>query len=562
MASIFVAWALSNAFVLIASLTATWIEYVSSEVPKPYLDEFFHVPQAQKYCEGDYSWDPKITTPPGLYLVSKLFKPLLGCETRSLRIQNAVALCAVLPMSYLILWMLRFRDNPRESSPQRKDTSRIGSSAGHPSAFADIHSAINIALFPPLFFFSGLYYTDVMSTLTVLFAYTVHLASPRTSFSPVHGVSVVFSSITALFFRQTNIFWVAVFPAGLAVVNTLKGDKPSGTSNSRDIAGVLRESWETGTVFDPPAQDAEIQDVFIFLLSIVVAALSRPLLVLKVAFPYAIILVIFAGFVAWNGSVVLGDKSAHTATIHLPQMLYIWPYLAFFSFPLLLGPLLRPIVPLLPKPVLDLCDKVLNTSTYGLPSLLASSMFIIWAMLSVHFNTIIHPYTLADNRHYVFYIFKLLRLYPALKYLAVPVYFVCAWAIVNALATLARAVPTENKDSPKDKNETDSTVLRTNTEPCRVSFVVIWLAATALSVITAPLVEPRYFIIPWVIWRLHVTRNVAPESSSSVGKWTLNIGMLLETIWLLVINLVVSYVFLYRTFTWANEPGNLQRFIW
>lgn len=30
-------------------------------------DEFFHVPQAQKYCRRDYSWDPKITTPPGLY---------------------------------------------------------------------------------------------------------------------------------------------------------------------------------------------------------------------------------------------------------------------------------------------------------------------------------------------------------------------------------------------------------------------------------------------------------------------------------------------------------------
>ena len=32
-----------------------------------YEDEYFHVPQAQKYCKGDYSWDPKITTPPGLY---------------------------------------------------------------------------------------------------------------------------------------------------------------------------------------------------------------------------------------------------------------------------------------------------------------------------------------------------------------------------------------------------------------------------------------------------------------------------------------------------------------
>lgn len=309
--------------------------------------------------------------------------------------------------------------------------------------------------------------------------------------------------------------------------------------------------------------------------------MSKPVLVLKTALPYAFILILFAGFVAWNGSVVLGkhsrrtpsvieltsagDKSAHTATINLPQMLYIWPYFAFFSFPLLVGPLLRPVVPLLPKPVLVLCDKVSATSAYGLPSLLASSMFMTWAMLAVHFNTIIHPYTLADNRHYVFYVFKLFRLYPALKYLAVPVYFVCAWSVVSALATLTGAAPTGNKGASKDQRKTDSAQALANVQPCRVSFVVIWLAATTLSVITAPLVEPRYFIIPWVIWRLHVTRSVAPgtEAPSSSGwKWPLDIRMVLETIWLVIVNLVVSYVFLYRTFIWPNEPGNLQRFIW
>ena len=32
-------------------------------------DEIFHVPQAQKYCNGNFrSWDPMITTPPGLYV--------------------------------------------------------------------------------------------------------------------------------------------------------------------------------------------------------------------------------------------------------------------------------------------------------------------------------------------------------------------------------------------------------------------------------------------------------------------------------------------------------------
>lgn len=162
-------------------------------------------------------------------------------------------------MSYLILRMLRFRDNPGRSSRQGKTVSEKDSSAGYSASFADAHSALNISLFPSLFFFSGLYYTDVMSTLAVLFAYTAYLASPKTSFSPINGVSVVLSGIIALFFRQTNIFWVAVFPAGLAVVDALKADKPSSISKSRDMTQVLQESWDTGAVFDPPTQDAEIQ---------------------------------------------------------------------------------------------------------------------------------------------------------------------------------------------------------------------------------------------------------------------------------------------------------------
>ena len=34
-------------------------------------DEWFHVPQTQRYCRGDFHhWDPKITTFPGLYLLA------------------------------------------------------------------------------------------------------------------------------------------------------------------------------------------------------------------------------------------------------------------------------------------------------------------------------------------------------------------------------------------------------------------------------------------------------------------------------------------------------------
>ena len=65
-------------------LARSWLALVDHYVLEPYLvslaflsprasitnslqDEFFHVPQAQAYCEGRFShWDDKITTPPGL----------------------------------------------------------------------------------------------------------------------------------------------------------------------------------------------------------------------------------------------------------------------------------------------------------------------------------------------------------------------------------------------------------------------------------------------------------------------------------------------------------------
>ena len=35
------------------------------------MDEIFHIPQAQRYCDGNFTqWDNKITTLPGLYLFS------------------------------------------------------------------------------------------------------------------------------------------------------------------------------------------------------------------------------------------------------------------------------------------------------------------------------------------------------------------------------------------------------------------------------------------------------------------------------------------------------------
>ena len=260
---------------------------------------------------------------------------------------------------------------------------------------------------------------------------------------------------------------------------------------------------------------------------------------------------------------VIGYKSAHTATIHLPQMLYIWPYFAFFSAPLLIGPLLKPVVPLMSERHQQICDEHFLTSAYRFPSLLVSALAIFGSLLAIHFNTIIHPYTLADNRHYIFYIFKMIRLYPTIKYLAVPVYCICGWLVIQSLASPTLDSQPASKDILEEKN---GTRLPSNTvyhQPCQVSFVIIWLITTALSVVTAPLVEPRYFIIPWIIWRSHVPSNSASVPRGQLSQKTIyDVRMVLETIWLLAINALVAYTFLYRTFMWPSEPGNLQRFIW
>jgi alpha-1,2-glucosyltransferase len=45
-----------------------------------------------------------------------------------------------------------------------------------------------------------------------------------------------------------------------------------------------------------------------FLGTAVLAAVTRPLPIIRVIVPYMFILALFAGFVVWNGGVVLGEE--------------------------------------------------------------------------------------------------------------------------------------------------------------------------------------------------------------------------------------------------------------
>lgn len=657
-----------------------WQAAVALNVTEPYLDEVFHIPQAQKYSEGRWSeWDDKITTPPGLYATSILiYKWLWGdrgeCSATSLRMTNWLAL------SFLGLAAMNCR-RLIETRLSERDT---GQPRPHALSIYAIHTGLNIGLFPLLFFFSALYYTDVYSTLFVLAAFQTHLrrVDPQGK-SWWSDIWTILLGVAALSFRQTNVFWVVVFMGGLEAVHAVKSlPLPSIEQVQPRYSGPVEKfkyyvmlcSW--GYIHDPALNLVSLDDVLFFVISVAIAVLYNPIRVLKQVWPHIFVMGLFVAFVLWNGGVVLGDKSNHVATIHLAQMLYIWPLFAFFSAPLILIPILMLLFPLIRKtytkyqwgevlrsqaqskgsyvakgkaaevqPPTDQ-DKDLSKMqelyfTYGRNLNIVGCLSLVPVALGiVHLNTIIHPFTLADNRHYMFYIFRYTILRAEwVRYALAPIYVLC-WAVCwkaleGCRANYYRAqdedCPVAHQDQGRygliNRPSIDGSIAfpssqdtsrrqlagsasgRHNSDRIRntplqsphdylddsrsvstsspsLSTALLWALTTALSLVTAPLVEPRYFILPWVFWRLlmpawpahacHRPRSEADRPRKSRGPLgelfrlgrRVDVRLALETAWFLVINLVTAYMFIARPFYWRAADGTLldggrvQRFMW
>jgi alpha-1,2-glucosyltransferase len=278
--------------------------------------------------------------------------------------------------------------------------------------------------------------------------------------------------------------------------------------------------------------------------------------------------------------IITGDKSNHVATIHFPQMLYFWPYLIFFALPLAARSLLSLAVPLLPSSIIPARIREFmgnNGHDLRIPRILSVAFFVALAIMAVHFNTIIHPFTLADNRHYVFYVFRILRRHPAIKYAVIPIYITCASLAIQLLASARNPIAISKASSAKGGSLDRRNGMQPEFLFNSIGFVIVWLATTALSTVTAPLVEPRYFIIPWAIWRIHAHRPSDLRGLSTYLQRTAGISekigtgnqspgyigwLCLEAMWYLLINLATGYLFLYRGFSWPQEPGNVQRFMW
>jgi alpha-1,2-glucosyltransferase len=257
-------------FVLLSLLL--WRKQVNDVVQEPYLDEVFHVGQAQAYWKNDwFYWDPKITTPPGLYVWSYILcagllllrgspKEVGVAEFRS---TNLAAAGFILPWRIqTLLDLLRKERNTR------------------PSGAWLSHTVLNICLFPPLFFFSGLYYTDLLAVLVVIEAYIwdtkrSDASGPKKTVSGALRGHVSIQTLTflaigciALVFRQTNIFWVSVFMGGLEVVRTIRQNTKS--CERTGPLDIITNSFK-GELYDPLVAEANLFGKYIKLLSEVIA---------------------------------------------------------------------------------------------------------------------------------------------------------------------------------------------------------------------------------------------------------------------------------------------------
>lgn len=104
---------------LLLIFNTTISNLISKNVDKPYMDEIFHVTQAQTYCDGNFTeWNDKITTLPGLYLLNsipaRLAFTLFGLESKLLcrldllRLTNTVLLSVTFIIIFKLYSMLHY----------------------------------------------------------------------------------------------------------------------------------------------------------------------------------------------------------------------------------------------------------------------------------------------------------------------------------------------------------------------------------------------------------------------------------------------------------------------
>lgn len=216
---------------------------------------------------------------------------------------------------------------------------------------------------------------------------------------------------------------------------------------------------------------------------------------------YAIVMISFLLFIIFNGGIVVGDKTAHSAGLHIPQLFYFALFCFIFMWPYFVPNIYRFL-------------KIVTEH-----KLLFACIAILFAV-AVYFNTVVHPYLLADNRHYTFYVWNRgfgkhiwMRYIMILGY----IYFLyCIWSVIYCTSD--------------------------------VSFAVVYIPCTVFVLILQKMIEIRYFFIPYVLLRLQI-KNITFKQ------------LLAEFVFFCVINYLTLNLFFTKNIYWVDYV-HPQKLIW
>ncbi|BGO95851.1 hypothetical protein NBRC10512_001435 [Rhodotorula toruloides] len=484
---------------------------INRTVDEPYMDEIFHVPQAQAYCRGEWTyWDPALTTPPGLYLfpaalafIQRYLVPVIALLPTNLATFDPCALPFLRAVNLFLSLFLPFIYS------SLLNLLHVSAGDKRPSRRSNDWEGLVIAMFPFVQWWSWLFYTDMASVVCVLLCWQAALRKKDLQSAVLGAIS--------LLFRQTNIVWVA-FVAAQAAIRELELPKKEGNSSG-------------GKAVDPPLWDARPVHIIQTPLAILRAALTQlPTLAPAIA-AYLPVFIVFLAFVRWNGGIVLGDKQNHVATIHVAQLYYLIAFAGVLFAPLLATP----------WRVRVACYGLIGSPKRAFLSILAQAGICY----TIKHYTIAHPFLLADNRHFCFYLWRrTINLKWWTRYALSPGYLLAGRLVYDQLAR-ARLMT--------------------------LSTLQLLTGATSAVLIPSPLLEPRYFLLPLLILRLYFS----PPSTSSAPNRRRQLA--LEAAFYLAIQAACVWLFLEKPFVWdiqvgadgkglegrdEREVGRLQRFMW
>lgn len=578
--------------IVILSISLLWLYVTNTYTPYPFIDEELHIPAAQRYCQGNLTyWDNKITTPPGLYInalvlhtffswMGNFFIFLLPSEGKkenntdsTVEEESIPYFCTLFWLRlwsyvywiWLIIILITILYTSLTKKSQRSNSIQSLSSVVRRSSFTSIPMLIIIGLaistFSPLWITSGFVYTDTSSILYIILSKYLFIQANNKpivtaimmntgskmvdkvindknkkndnnneTMLPVQPslqylLAGVFCGIFSMLYRQTNILWytyivmeeiipLIFYSYGRYYYNDSIRSKPTTTTTT-----------------------------LTFLVSFI-GYLFRYYWVLLVPYLMGIY------YLVWNsGSIVLGDRTAHTPVFHYTQFMYnvsivsVYLYIELIVLWIIQGftyywygtneynwlsanqqewlKVIRWIIGGTGNTEKKFTDAATNRTDLSFISfsrrtilLLLLTVFLV-NVYGIQHYTYIHPYLLADNRHYTFVLVQRIIL-PYRRYLP---FFLASIATVGGLLIFTRMMTISSllwtQKLQTLYTSSSSSSLSSNVRFSSASFItwnriyipLVWFIFSLFTVVPAHLFEFRYFIPSVTLGLLYIWGN-------------------------------------------------------